>query len=572
MKIDFLDRYRKRVEQTLWVLIIYLGITVNIIHLEPIVSNRLILDVLLVIIALYTFVYYRYIAPRVNTPVIMLVSTTIFLGFSLMVVFLSGGFSSIYYGILYGALLIGATLIGSQALLTLTGMIALWILVQYFVGSSFGLASIDPLWQLIGRFTELSVIAFILYGSSKEINARMFEQQLTEDEKNKLRETVEREKNIIGSIEDMVVAIDIHGNIILTNTSFQKFIGKSADEMMGTYYQDVFTVHKCYMLGERKDIVDILESERNTLLPKHTTEDEEVEYKLESHKDSKLVEFTVSPLHDADSNKEEGIVVVFRDVSEKQQLELMKLDFVSMAAHELRTPITTIRGYIHALKEEMWNELEPDKRMYINRTEMAALQLVTLVENLLSVSRIERNSFTVETRETNWVNFIKQKVEEYEPRAFERGLNMTFVEPETDIPMAIVDPLRIAEVINNLLNNAISFTMQGNIEVSIEHDMENNMIVTHVKDTGQGIPEDAQNHLFEKFFRVSGTLQEGSKGTGLGLYISKHIVDMHYGHIWVQSKLNEGSVFSFSVPSINNIEIIRKFEEDRLQLKFNHHK
>lgn len=235
------------------------------------------------------------------------------------------------------------------------------------------------------------------------------------------------------------------------------------------------------------------------------------------------------------------------DITKQQELEKMKLDFVSMAAHELRTPLTSIRGYLSFFMDENQEKLDEKQTMLLGRMANAAEQLSLLIENLLSVTRIERGEFNLNRKSTNWVLLVGQAVDDFINRADEKGVSLSFTNPPQPIPAILIDDLRATEVLENLLANAIAHTQaSGSISVWIEE--RENEVVTHVKDTGEGIPKEALPQLFTKFFRVSGLLGKGSKGTGLGLYIAKSIMDAHKGKIWVDSEIGKGSTFSFAFP------------------------
>lgn len=242
-----------------------------------------------------------------------------------------------------------------------------------------------------------------------------------------------------------------------------------------------------------------------------------------------------------------GAIVTLHDVSKEKELEEMKLDFVSMAAHELRTPLTSIRGYLSVLQEEIGKKLSADQYSFLEKAFISSTQLAALVENLLSVSRIERGSLQIQSQVSDWEAILKEAYNNFLPQAKERQVALTYVEPKPKLPLVMVDKFRISEVVSNLIGNALNYTPSGgSVEVSTE--VKDGQVITKVKDTGPGIPANAIPKLFTKFFRVSGVLEQGSKGTGLGLYISKAIVDMHKGRIWVESEMGKGSTFSFSVP------------------------
>lgn len=262
-----------------------------------------------------------------------------------------------------------------------------------------------------------------------------------------------------------------------------------------------------------------------------------------------------------------GAIVTLHDVSKEKDLEEMKLDFVSMAAHELRTPLTSIRGYLSVLQEEIGDKLKPEQNSFLEKAFISSTQLAALVENLLSVSRIERGSLQIQAQPTQWEPLVEEAFKNFLPQAEERQVSLKYVAPKERFPLVLVDRFRISEVISNLLGNALNYTPSGGaVEISLE--LNKNEVITHVKDTGPGIPESALPKLFTKFFRVSGVLEQGSKGTGLGLYISKAVVDMHKGRIWVESTLGKGSSFSFSVPISQQQSLLNKTKSPKVKQLF----
>ena len=243
-------------------------------------------------------------------------------------------------------------------------------------------------------------------------------------------------------------------------------------------------------------------------------------------------------------------VISFHDVTAEKQLEAMKLDFISMAAHELRTPLTSIKGYISVFIQENEKKLSEDQMMFIRRINNSALQLSALIENLLGVSRVERGAMTITTQPMDWEKTLQIAYEQFEHRAIEKRIDLQFIKPKTPLPTVQADNVRINEVINNFVVNAINYTEPGG-KVTIWTEFKDSYIYTHVTDTGRGLPKEAINKLFTKFYRVPGNLDQASKGNGLGLYISKAIVELHHGKIWAESPgLGKGSTFSFSLPVV----------------------
>ncbi len=245
------------------------------------------------------------------------------------------------------------------------------------------------------------------------------------------------------------------------------------------------------------------------------------------------------PLHEA--------ILVLRDITEERDLERMKLDFVSMAAHELRTPLTSLRGYLSILKGDLQSKLIAEDQTFLDRSIVSANQLYSLVQNLLNVSRIEQGRMKLELRSVSLEQLAQNDIENLKPSATERQVSLTFQEPPQPIPFVEADQMRVSEVLNNLIANAITYNRPGGY-VKVALSPAGETVVVSIHDSGQGIPAASLPHLFTKFYRVSSTLNSGAKGTGLGLYICKSIIEAHFGKIWVESEVGKGSIFSFALP------------------------
>lgn len=361
------------------------------------------------------------------------------------------------------------------------------------------------------------------------------------------REVISAERNkfavVIAGISDAVIAVDLHQNVVIFNATAEKLTELSAQEVLGKPISSIIRI-----FDEDHELAS------SDYCPIRTDEFEGVVFNKKNVKltcvngKNLYVDLLAGKIKEAIS-VDLGCILTLHDISKEKSLEEMKLDFVSMAAHELRTPLTSLKGYLSVFKHDNKDMFNDEQMMFINRMEISASQLSSLVENLLSVSRIERGAFTVSTEMLDWVETVKEAVNEIVDRAKDKKLELEFTEPDEPIPNVAADKLRMNEVLINLLANAVSYTQPGGT-ITVWVEQRGNEVVTHVKDTGQGIPQEALPHLFIKFFRVSGVLESGSKGTGLGLYISKAIVEMHHGKIWAESEVGRGSTFSFSLPAV----------------------
>lgn len=353
-------------------------------------------------------------------------------------------------------------------------------------------------------------------------------------EKNKLEVT-------LSSIADAVIAVDWQRKVIIFNKASENLLGIRGIDLIGKPIDQVIT------LFEKND-----ELSTDIYCPINKSTTESVVF---SRKNLKLISITgktvfvnLSMGHIKEGAKANvGGILSLHDTTREKELEEMKLDFVSMAAHELRTPLTSIRGYLSLLIDEAEQSFTKDQQLYLSRINLSSEQLIALVENILNVSRIERGVLSIELKPVNWIEVIEGAISTLNDRAKEREISLSFRQPEKLNSPVNADKFRISQVLTNLLANAINYTQSGG-RVEVWTEQKEDEIITHIKDNGQGIPKEAMPHLFTKFFRVSGKLEQGSKGTGLGLYISKAIVESHKGRIWVESEIGKGSIFSFSLP------------------------
>jgi signal transduction histidine kinase len=222
----------------------------------------------------------------------------------------------------------------------------------------------------------------------------------------------------------------------------------------------------------------------------------------------------------------------------------MQKDFINIAAHELRTPIQPILGLTEAILSQSKDDTQKELLEVVVRN---AKRLTTLIENILDVTRIENQSMSLRKERFNLNRIILNILEGYKSQDSKKKDNVKIVFTSKDDFLVEADKGRIMQVISNLMNNAIKFTVKGTITVTTKKEEENNEIIVSIKDTGTGIDPEIMPRLFSKFATKSQT------GTGLGLFISQNIVEAHGGKIWAENNSDgKGSIFSFSLPLANN--------------------
>jgi two-component system phosphate regulon sensor histidine kinase PhoR len=240
-----------------------------------------------------------------------------------------------------------------------------------------------------------------------------------------------------------------------------------------------------------------------------------------------------------------GAVVVLHDITELRKLERVRRDFVANVSHEFRTPLTAIQGFAETLLAGAMNDPQNRER-FLEIIVEHSRRLARLTEDLLMLSKMDADRLELEIRRVSVAQLIESCMETSRHRAAEKEIAIS-VKPFNGLPDVAGDRRRLAEVLQNLLDNATQYTLaRGQIVVSAEsRDAE---VVFTVADTGIGIPTADQPRIFERFYRVDAARSRELGGTGLGLSIAKHIVEVHGGRIWVESEVGRGSRFHFSVP------------------------
>lgn len=230
-----------------------------------------------------------------------------------------------------------------------------------------------------------------------------------------------------------------------------------------------------------------------------------------------------------------------------QHLDKLKDEFVFIATHELKNPVTAMRGYLSLFQEGSFGEIPEKMKDPINQLQASNQQLVELVNDLLQIARSEANTAVIKTKPLILTPLIDSMITSLKPLADQKQLQLNYLPFPQALPEVMADEQRLKEILNNLISNAIKYSDHGTI--TIKHDLQPDLVITHVTDQGVGISAADQTKLFTRFYRVEEEAAKGIPGTGLGLFIVKQLVEKMGGKIWVNSEKGVGSTFSFSLPT-----------------------
>ncbi len=326
-------------------------------------------------------------------------------------------------------------------------------------------------------------------------------------------------KSILSSMQEGLILIDKDDKINISNKSFNKIV--DLDDVKNNIYWEIL-----------RDI------KLNKLVSS-----------VRKNKKSKTSEILIGESYYMCSanyiETKDEIVLIFYDISEKKQLEILKKDFVVNISHELRTPLTSIKGFIETLEQEKDPALMDRYLKIIKRN---TDRLIGIVKDLLIISELEEENIDIEFSDVNIKEIIENSVIIFEQKINEKNLEL-ILNISDNIPLIKADPFKLEQVFINLIANAIYYTKKG--AITINADIENNKIKIEVIDTGIGIPKEYQSRIFDRFFKINKSSSKDS--TGLGLAIVKHVVKLHKGEITVESQQRKGTKFTIYLPQDNII-------------------
>lgn len=357
-------------------------------------------------------------------------------------------------------------------------------------------------------------------------------------------------ETIIQAIGDGVMLIDNRGSVSMMNPAAESLTGWPFSDASRLNYKSIFQ-----LLDEKGQQV----TEENDPIAKALNNNEQIindDLALQTKNNKKImVSLHISPAGESGS----GVIVVFRDITKAKAEESEQAEFISTASHEMRTPVASIEGYIGLALNSETATIDDRARAFITKAQESLQHLGRLFQDLLDVSRADDNRINYIPKVTNIMDLVEDIVNGLKAKAYEKQLQLIF-QPKPDdsgryvVPVYFVnlDPDLIREVVGNLVENAIKYSSIGNINVDVTATDEN--IVISVEDNGIGISEEDIPHLFQKFYRVNNPETNQIGGTGLGLYLSRKLVERLGGQISVKSQYHKGSTFTVQLPRITNEE------------------
>lgn len=365
---------------------------------------------------------------------------------------------------------------------------------------------------------------------------------------------------ILNAIDDGVMLLDANKTIQMFNPAAAKITGWAEKDTLNLDYHSVIKLvnDKNEPYAQTDDPFEKIFEEA---IPVRDTK----AYLVTNSGKTIAVDINVSALIDQEQNIT-GAVGIFRDVTQERVEQKQRAEFISTASHEMRTPVAAIEGYLALAMNERVSKIDSKARDYLQKAHESTQHLGKLFQDLLTSAKAEDGRLQNYPSVVEMGEFLQKLSEDVRFVAEKKGLILDYLigssgGPTVDItgsgtqkivrPLyyTYVDPDRLREVITNLFDNAIKYTESGKITIGLTGD--DKIVQIRIQDTGGGIPPEDVPHLFEKFYRVDNTATRTIGGTGLGLFISRKIIELYSGRIWVESELGKGSIFFINLPRLS---------------------
>jgi two-component system, OmpR family, phosphate regulon sensor histidine kinase PhoR len=344
-----------------------------------------------------------------------------------------------------------------------------------------------------------------------------------------------RLRTIISALDDGILVVNQQLDIVLFNNSFTSLLEIKEPMKIGSAIQD------CLPDGIFQQLEELFRKNHSF---------KAIKQEIIIHPPAeKVVMFNTTPIQD-DDGELLGIVSVVRDITELKKIDVMRSQFVNMAAHELKAPLSAVQGYLEILVDESIDNSPEISKQYLGRSLARTKALVSLINDLLNISRMEAGTIRREIEPIDLSTLLVDLISSMQTEIDEQQLAVKslwgkdlYVDADRD---------ELSRLFKHLIGNAIKYS-QPHGDIAISTEIENNYIKTKIVDTGIGMTEDEQNRLFEEFFRAKNKHTRSITGTGLGLSIAKKIVDAYAGIIEVESDFEKGSTFTVLLPISKNI-------------------
>jgi PAS domain S-box-containing protein len=395
--------------------------------------------------------------------------------------------------------------------------------------------STDEIGVLAANFDTMTTRLAALYQSLEQ---KVQERTQALDQKvRELASAKAKDEAILDSIGDGMIVTDSTGNVLLINDIAAGFFAVDAQQMLHK------PVDSISLFDEQDQPVG--PADRPAHMALQTGRKTIQDVKVHGNDGTRMaLNIMATPI--VETGTTIGVIQTIRDVTKEREVDRMKTEFISLASHQLRTPLSAIKWFSEMLGGGDAGELNKEQQDFVKNIMDSSERMIDLVNSLLNISRIESGRIIVEPKPTDLKQLVDGIVSDLKAKTAERQQTL-IVSVHDGLPKVNLDPHLIGQVYLNLLSNAIKYTPKGG-QITVIVSRKDDFLLSSVSDNGYGIPKAQQSRMFQKFFRAENIVKIESDGTGLGMYLVKAIIESSGGKIWFESEENKGTTFWFTLP------------------------
>ena len=354
---------------------------------------------------------------------------------------------------------------------------------------------------------------------------------------------LEEEKNkaeaIVFNVAEAIYAVNLYGEIIMFNNVAEKITGVKRESALRQNHEQIVVLLEKKSENKLSGFINkvLLEGQIISLPPARL---------LTADRALIPVLVNASPIRN-NHGLISGAIVVLRDITQEAELEEMRADLISIASHQLRTPLSEIKGLTSLIDTGIGGSVTPRQKEYLSLINIATERMLKLVNDLLDISRIEQGRMKLSIQRVNLGILAKEVSQQFLSKAQAQRQNLQVTIDPQSLPNVLADPEKTTEIMSNLIDNALKYTPSGGT-ILVRVLLDRDKVWFLVRDSGVGIPKEKQKDLFKKFSRIQSPLAKTVSGTGLGLYVAKQLTERQGGKVYVDSQDGQGSTFSFFLP------------------------
>jgi PAS domain S-box-containing protein len=391
-----------------------------------------------------------------------------------------------------------------------------------------GVASYIPVMILLLGII-ISILVWLIIFNSRKLQSK------AEEIAEKLTGDLQKFKLAIENVSDQIIIADNDSKIIYFNKETEDVVGQNHSHFFGKDIREL--LGSLVSNHTEEEMKKVIREDKSTFEGETVSKDKNGE--------DYVSQIKVSPVLDK-KNDILFFVLVKRDITKEKRIDKMKTDFIKVASHQLRTPLSAMRWHLEIFLSNDVKNLNEEQSELVKKIYKSNKRIISLVNGLINISKIESGEIPISPKVVNINDLIKSVIEEFSDKVSERNMQIS-LDVSDSLGEVSLDKDLVSDVYRNMIANSIKYSLDGT-DISIKITQDGDNMLSEISDSGLGIPEKDKENIFKKFYRGSNAVDTETDGSGLGLYLAKSVIESSGGKVWFESEQKKGTTFWFTLP------------------------